>query len=484
MSALEQRLRAARDVPALAEREAAYVQALRDLVAAAPPAELPPQLGTFLELSVLEPGNLSGVGLIVGRNVARAVARTAAEEHARRGSALADAGVYRAVLDTVLGKLESHAATLEEELAEVRFQLADLLESQGACADAARVLRAVGTDGRQTHAGGYWLRLYVRLMELLLATGDLAGAELYAKKGMAVLHELPPEYARVPAPGGAQPAALDAEPYALVLRFRTVQARMYDVRHRFYDAAVRYYGLSALEHAAGADRAALLHSAVAAALLAPAGPRRSRLLAQLVRDPHTRELELYPVLHRAALRRVLRAADVAQLERGLAPHQLAADGPLRVVDQAVAEHNVHAAALVYANITLPSLAELLRLSPAQSEATVARMLAQGRLGRSSYVDQVRGLVHFALDDAPGAEATGADAEEGAGGAGGPAAPTDTQPEENALCEPDPEGAMLRSWDQRIRHATEALEAVHERLHHRGWWAPAAEGRGAAPGTST
>ena len=177
MSALEQRLRAARDVPALAEREAAYVQALRDLVAAAPPAELPPQLGTFLELSVLEPGNLSGVGLIVGRNVARAVARTAAEEHARRGSALADAGVYRAVLDTVLGKLESHAATLEEELAEVRFQLADLLESQGACADAARVLRAVGTDGRQTHAGGYWLRLYVRLMELLLATGDLAGAE-------------------------------------------------------------------------------------------------------------------------------------------------------------------------------------------------------------------------------------------------------------------------------------------------------------------
>ncbi len=113
-------------------------------------------------------------------------------------------------------------------------------------------------------------------------------------------------------------------------------------------------------------------AAVTCAVLGPAGPQRSRILANLYRDDRT-TTALPPftttILRKMFLDHILRPGEVAQFAAGLAEHQLArlpvdhrikvddedldADGSLKgrkgpenVLDKAVMEHNIQACAKV------------------------------------------------------------------------------------------------------------------------------------------
>lgn len=170
-------------------------------------------------------------------------------------------------------------------------------------------------------------------------------------------------------------------------------------------------------------------ASVTCAVLAPAGPNRSRVLASLCRDERTAELSSFNILSKMFLDRILRASEIQEFEGTLKAHQLAkislssndrlasaaADdtasdpnaskrtGPSTVLDRAVMEHNLLASSKIYNNITFRGLGALLDLTPGAAETMARKMIEQGRLKGS--IDQVEKLISFDVngedDDAQG-----------------------------------------------------------------------------------
>lgn len=167
------------------------------------------------------------------------------------------------------------------------------------------------------------------------------------------------------------------------------------------------------------------------AVLAPAGPNRSRILASLYRDERSSELPTYNILSKMFLDHILRSTEIKDFERILKPHQLAKiaissndrlasaisddspapvnepnastrTGPSTVLDRAVMEHNLLASSNIYNNITFRGLGALLDLTPGAAETMARKMIEQGRLRGS--IDQVDKLIWFEQreeDDAQG-----------------------------------------------------------------------------------
>ena len=199
-------------------------------------------------------------------------------------------------------------------------------------------------------------------------------------------------------------------------------------------------------------------AAVTCAVLAPAGPNRSRVLASLCRDERTSELPTFNILSKMFYDRILRPAEVKEFEGTLKQHQLAKitlspndrvatgdaedeyandhtiskrTGPSTVLDRAVMEHNVLACSRIYNNITFRGLGTLLDLTPAAAETMARKMIEQGRL--KGTIDQVERLIWFDVrgedDDAQGKAGGLGDVEQ---------APEDT-------------GApFTKRWDRQIR----------------------------------
>lgn len=162
-------------------------------------------------------------------------------------------------------------------------------------------------------------------------------------------------------------------------------------------------------------------AAVTCAVLAPAGPNRSRILASLYRDERTIDLPTYNILSKMFLDHILRSAEVKDFERTLKPHQLAKiaissndrlasvgnddgpsnnnepatstrTGPSTVLDRAVMEHNLLASSKIYNNITFRGLGALLDLTPGAAETMARKMIEQGRL--RGFIDQVDKVIWF------------------------------------------------------------------------------------------
>lgn len=183
----------------------------------------------------------------------------------------------------------------------------------------------------------------------------------------------------------------------------------------------------------------MLSAAVTCAILSPAGPRRSRLLATLYRDERSSQLSHYNILSAMYLDRIIKPQEVEDFAGMLAEHQKAklgpsalivvpgADdeqdeednndvamdgstqgvngkssikrkrGPEDVLDKAIMEHNLLSASLIYSNITFSGLGRLLSLTSSSAEAMARTMITQGRLKGAS-IDQVEGLITFERSD--------------------------------------------------------------------------------------
>ncbi len=95
-------------------------------------------------------------------------------------------------------------------------------------------------------------------------------------------------------------------------------------------------------------------------ILGAAGPQRSRVLATLFKDERCASLPSYTMLSQVYLGRILRPDAVAAFAALLRPHQLALGGDgLTVLDRAVIEHNLAAAAKLYTDVELGELGTLL-----------------------------------------------------------------------------------------------------------------------------
>ena len=194
---------------------------------------------------------------------------------------------------------------------------------------------------------------------------------------------------------------------ALELQYKTCYARVSDAKGRFVEAAMRYYELSQAEpegRGAGKSEARLaeaLSNAITCAILASAGPQRSRVLATLVKDERCASVPAFGMLQKVYLERILRAEEVSAFGAALKPHQLAVgDDGLTVLSRAVSEHNLLSASKLYNNISVAELGELLGVGSDRAERTAAKMISEGRMVGS--IDQVDGAVTFGEADDGGA----------------------------------------------------------------------------------
>lgn len=440
MTTLDARLADAAQIAAVNERGDAYERILDDALRLHGD-ELRAALTAYVNAAVLDRTNLVGAGLIVARRSLAALCTRVRDAHLRAPGSKDD-DAYLAVLEHILASTGEQTVALDDELTDVRILAADVLEAQHRWADAMRVLQDSTPDaGRRSRSDAHAFELNVRLLRLCLQCDALADADLYHKRASALAHSV-------------QRSSEQEALASVLLAFRPSQAELYDRQLRFTDAALRFYELSITPSLDDTQQTTLLSKAVAAALLAPISAQRSRLLAQLQRDPRTSALPHGAALQQVAARRLVRAPLVAHIAAHLAPHQLARapDSELRLLDAAMVEHNIDAASRVYDTITLDSLAALVGLPEPACEAMVAQMILQHRLPSTCFLDQMAHAVHFgppdepAGDEAPNEAAHAADA-----------------PEADDAPVADADAALRQGRDRRIGAALAYLSDAHAAL---------------------
>jgi len=178
----------------------------------------------------------------------------------------------------------------------------------------------------------------------------------------------------------------------LQTRFKLSFARVLDAERKFLEAAGRYIQISQAADLKEENIIEALKRSVLCAVLAPAGPRRSRTLAMLYSDERTHLLPSFPMLEKMFKGRIIRTREVESFKSLLMEHQKVVNKGQSLLQQAVTEHNLLAASQIYRNIHLTQLGVLLDLEPAKAEKLAWTMIEQGRM--KGVIDQVEGYVEF------------------------------------------------------------------------------------------
>ncbi|KAL2127410.1 hypothetical protein VTI74DRAFT_10769 [Chaetomium olivicolor] len=309
-------------------------------------------------------------------------------------------------------------SSLLEQSVTVREMIATAHEANEDFLDAAKALAEIPLDSSQrrvpdTEKAAIWIRIVRNYLEV----DDSTSAETYLNKLKNVMHNVD-----------------DPE---LNLHFRLSAGRIQDSNRQFLHASKTYHDLSFSPVIAEEERLHTLAMAIKCAILAPAGPARSRALGQLYKDERSAGLvEEYSILEKMFFDRLLSPAEVDKFAQGLAPHQLAttSDGST-VLAKAVVEHNLLSASRLYTNIGFDELGLLLGLDGDKAEDTTAKMIEQGRLMGS--IDQIDRIIWF-----EGGEASG---EKGSGRAELPV------------------GKEMRRWDGNVQALAEDVERLTDAL---------------------
>lgn len=327
--------------------------------------------------------------------------------------------VWTGVAPDLIGRLlaSPSATSFVEQVANLCEGTASAYEATEDFQAAAEILAKIPLDSSQRRLSDEEkAKVWIRIVRDFLEEGNWNSAETYLNKLKNIMH-----------------AISDPE---LNLHFKLSAARIQDAKREFLAAAQSYHDISMLSVIAEEERLHTLAMAIKCAILAPAGPPRSRVLGRLYKDERSSGLEEYGILEKIFLDRLLAPAEVAKFAEGLQQHQLAitSDGST-VLDRAVVEHNLLGASRLYSNIGFDALGHLLGLDGDKAEDTTARMIEQGRL--AGWIDQIDRIIWF------GGEASG---EKGSGRA-------------EAVV-----GKELRRWDANVQALAEELERVTNSLH--------------------
>lgn len=317
----------------------------------------------------------------------------------------------------VLDFLAAQQSTFHEQAAEIRLLIADGHESNEDNLDAAKTLAEIPLDSAQRKVTNEdRARIWVRIVRNYLEVDDTTIAETYLNKLKNIIYTV-------------------TDP-TLNLHFKLSQARIQDAQRSFLSASQAYHEISFSTAISEDERLMTLGMAIKCAILAPAGPLRSRSLGRLFKDERSSSLEEFGILEKMFFDRLLAPAEVEKFAKSLAPHQLAttSDGST-VLAKAVVEHNLLGISRLYSNIGFEALGLLLGLDPEKAEDTTAKMIEQGRLvGR---IDQIEEIIWF-----EGGEASG---EKGSGRA------------EVTV------GKEMRRWDSNVQGLAEEVEKVTNSL---------------------
>ncbi|GAA5807287.1 hypothetical protein MFLAVUS_000644 [Mucor flavus] len=282
--------------------------------------------------------------------------------------------VQKQLLLFAIERAQPRAVSFEESLSQLREKLASVYEEEEDYLEAAKTLQGIPLDsGHRAISDEYKLQVYVRIVKLLLEEDEAAQAESYLNRASLLMT-----------------AETDT---LLSLTFKLSQARILDAKRKFLEACSKYHELSYVSQVEEDERILCLTAAVQCAVLAGAGPQRSRSLATLYKDERTHHLSSFSILEKTYLERVIRPSEVSEFVASLRPHHLArlADNTT-VFDRAIIEHNLLSASKIYNNIALDELAVLLNVSAEQAEQVAARMISENRMVGS--IDQLEQLILF------------------------------------------------------------------------------------------
>lgn len=302
-------------------------------------------------------------------------------------------------------EISKRLVSFEEPASVIREQWAGLLEENEEYEEAARVLEGIVLDSphRQvkTH---YKVDILVKIASLWLLEDDYARAEERIHKAANMIKD----------------REVREDPI-LNLKYKSCFAQISDYKRKFLDAASKYYELSHLI----ADKEQQMDSlvyAIVCAVLAEAGPKRSRMLATLYKDERSTKLPVFRMLEKSFLDRIIRKDEVALFEKELKAHQKGRtnDGFYSLLEWAVIQHNLLAASKLYNNIGFAALGGLLGISALDAEQTASKMIAEERLkGR---IDQIDKIIYF-----------------------------------------ETESSLLNVWDKHIQTACDAVNAITDQI---------------------
>ncbi|TFY53011.1 hypothetical protein EVJ58_g9688 [Rhodofomes roseus] len=406
------------------DKATAYQSILTDLLARPDQATLAQDLHILVENVVQE-----STGLVIGRQVLSELAK------ALEVGIVQDVGLRKQIVQDTLDIIQPRIVSYEEQVNSLRFQLADILEADHEWSEAARVLMGISLDAGQ-RATEDKFKILLRIVRLLLEDEDSVQAETYYNRAALLA-----------------PSTQDKE---ALLSFKLCQARISDYSRKFLEAAARYHELSWVTEIDEDDRAHMLSAAVTCAVLAPAGPNRSRMLASLCRDERTAEQPSYNILLKMFHDRILRAAEIKDFEGTLKPHQLAKIAPSsndRLAsaisdDNDISDPNASKRTGPSTVLDRARPRRLLDLTPGAAETMARRMIEQGRLKGS--IDQVEKLIVFESshdeDDAQGKAGGLGDVEQTAEDTGAP---------------------FTKRWDMQIRITAANVESIVQHLTEKG-----------------
>ncbi|GAA6020825.1 hypothetical protein JCM11491_004666 [Sporobolomyces phaffii] len=409
------------------------------------PAALAPDLDRF-------------VSTVVASDFPQIVARQVLQDYVHQVVEIVDRDVRKEVMRTSLHQLQPRVNSFEQEVCVLREKYADLLEEDEEFPEAAKVLIGIPLESG-SRPDDYKLKVYIRIVRLFLEEEDSTSADTYFNRASLLAH-----------------SATDLETQ---LQFKLCQARMFDFSRRFAEAASKYHEISYVAALADEERLQALTAAIVCAVLAPAGPTRSRILSSLYRDERSPSTQHYAVLSKMFLDHMIRPDEVHAFSATLAPHQLARlppvpaivtpddapaeqgqHGPETVLDRAMMEHNVLSASRVYTTLTFAGLGELLGLRASAAEAMARTMIHQGRLRGA--IDQVDRTIEFDVDgQAPGGDdkvvsnvaQLAASASAGA---------MDDDATTGAAREEAAHASATKLWDLQIRQTLQLAESVASR----------------------
>ena len=343
------------------DRLSGYVTLLEQIVIDSPLSTISADLAAFVN-SILE----ENLGVVAARPLLGSYVE--ALRRVKNAEVKVEAGQH------ALQALQSRVVSFEEQDALLREILADAYQEEENYEEAAKVLQGIQLESSQRKVpDDMKVKIWIRICRLYLEEDNVTNAEIYLNRAKNVLYKVD-----------------DKE---LKLMFQLSQARILDARRKFLDASQIYHGVSMSTTLAEEERLQSLSQAIICAVLAPAGPQRSRVLGKLFKDERANQLEEFGILEKMFFDRLISPTEVAKFRDRLAVHQLAltSDGST-VLAKAVIEHNLLGDSRLYNNIGIQELGLLLGLPAEKAEGYAADMLEQGRLiGR---IDQIDGIIFF------------------------------------------------------------------------------------------
>ncbi|EDW74082.1 COP9 signalosome complex subunit 4 [Drosophila tropicalis] len=273
-----------------------------------------------------------------------------------------------------LEKVHPRVISFEEQVAGIRFHLANIYERNQQWRDAATVLVGIPLEtGQKQYSVECKLGTYLKIARLYLEDNDSVQAELFINRASLLQAETNSE--------------------ELQVLYKVCYARVLDYRRKFIEAAQRYNELSYRKIVDQGERMTALKKALICTVLASAGQQRSRMLATLFKDERCQHLPAYGILEKMYLERIIRRSELQEFEALLQDHQKAAtpDGS-SILDRAVFEHNLLSASKLYNNITFEELGALLDIPAVKAEKIASQMITEGRM--NGHIDQISGIVHF------------------------------------------------------------------------------------------